>query len=968
MDDVFGEILGCGLGSDSVMLRLLRSAMDEAHENVQCTDGPVELLNARSKFYELAMILVLGCSKLIEEKTDIPECNRDKMLSDLRESEDVVRGRLHELKLGIVNKDRELTSRLENESRLRQALESRERELASLQARFELERKKSEELLIDQAIGDQGKEGCICELKNSVDQQVWNIKQKLEGGNGNEAYAKEALEETPAEQNVVIEQMSSDIDCLKGTVDLAFGRMQNAEARPLEKQWRWRIEKDTIFIIIRGFLSSLQHRFEAELGKRASDRQASSGFFPGHSWVQFIDQITRLHRELKALCSQNGVPAGNNSSETLSNIRRTSSEPLPELGNYEEEEQHEEDQDGNGNGDGSHFVATMIKNHESIIRMQRKELNLSKREVLKESSSIKKLNHSSSTKRRLENVISRLDNVIKWNAKAGDFKALNRTVSSRGKEKATANSLASFDDQKVGDSSVSYMRQVDLDNETRRLKQESRDLKLQAMIVEDIYVTLSKGLMKDLELELYNYEAENRIKDDICMLILKEMLKESNISSETRFNQRQADGEQVCCTVCNKTIRDFCCSHGFRSAVSQNDGAEVHMEELAQSRTRSLLNYLRSRLNEDVSGELFKEVIQELRNGMDCHVSGNLIKEETYQILVDEMVKFREPGDNSPLSQHQPVRVPENYTGTEAIESALREEICMVFFREMIGEWNTERDAYDFENFVRGEIYHLIHTEALKDALNSLAESEAQNKENYAEESLLSSKKSDGSLDFFGEESLIRKLDSLSRHFEVQEDLMLEASSEIKEHSLNNDLVASECEEVDERAAIEWLLTEEETTFSSVSNKLQEALQQFSTSKELLRELLDSLGIAVSYTTGKLQDQIIDHPVLDIADHREASVSQPDDDKILQLIPFNPILSSLAGFQQLLVGFECMVHQQLGISSLRLKELENQIDPLIRFVATLRQRELLYRKAFLTRCHNLRLAETEFKFLQLGIG
>ena len=46
---------------------------------------------------------------------------------------------------------------------------------------------------------------------------------------------------------------------------------------------------------------------------------------------------------------------------------------------------------------------------------------------------------------------------------------------------------------------------------------------------------------------------------------------------------------------------------------------------------------------------------------------------------------------------------------------------------------------------------------------------------------------------------MIQTLDSLVKRVEVEEVLM---SCEIKEHSLNNDLVASECEEVDERDAI----------------------------------------------------------------------------------------------------------------------------------------------------------------------
>ncbi|CAL5404466.1 unnamed protein product [Camellia sinensis] len=876
MDEVFGEIMGCGFGSDSIMLRLLRCSMDKAHENVQSTDGAIELLNARSKFYELAMVLVEGCSKLIEEKAEVPESNREKMLLDLTESGDMVRGRLMELKLGMIEKDRELMERLENECRLRQALELKEMELVSLRAKLELERTKTEETE-DFLSGDEGKEGDFCYLKNSVDRQVSNIKQKLEDerislSSASDFYGYDGFEAiqlnhfSRPEQNIIIEQMSSDIDGLQGTLDLAFGRMQSVEMRPLEKQWRWGIEDDIMVILIKGFMNNLHYNFETELKNRA--KQAHASFLMTEHWEELVDEITNLHDELEALCFSNEgqrkrVKDSNNCSETSIGIRRTSSEPLPEF--YYVEEPHEEEQDR----DQSHYVAKMIKNHETIIRKQREELNWLKREILQEkvSLSIRRLKDPNNLATRIQEVITRLGNVIKWDAKFGDYKGVYEQENLLDEEKIMGfHSLAYFGEKE---------RRTYLNEEIRKLKQEKDDSNLQTILMEETYVIIFRGLIKDFYLELDNYEIDSEIRSDICMHFFGEMVSEWNLNFETKdFGIRV--GEKVYYTVCSSTAKEFFCD--------QNAQVESHVEEPTSS--RSLSNYLKSKVSEDVFGEFFQEMAEEFKGETNCHATGDHIKEERYHVIVDEMVK--------------------NFERTSAywcIERILKEDIYMVFFRETIKEWKMERDDYNSENLIREEIYNFVIVEAVKDAYIFLRESEVPNHE--------SAKSSEGG----GEENLVRKIDFLLKCFEVEEDLMLKASCEIKEHNANNGLVASECEEVDERYAIEWLLTEEESTFSSVSDKLDTALQQMLVSKVILRELQDSLGLAIG-NIGKDHD-------------KEYPFFQLNDNQILQLNLSDSMFSPLIRFQQMLLDFECLVRQKLDMNFLRVDLLGDQVAVLL---------------------------------------
>ncbi|KAL0382646.1 UNVERIFIED_CONTAM: hypothetical protein Scaly_0551900 [Sesamum calycinum] len=103
MEDLFGQI-ECRTKSDSIVMRILRSAMDEAHEKLQSDDGPIEFLHERSTFYELAAILVEGGLSIVEEETEIPESSSDKILADLKDIRHWLQGRIQDMKRLIVEK------------------------------------------------------------------------------------------------------------------------------------------------------------------------------------------------------------------------------------------------------------------------------------------------------------------------------------------------------------------------------------------------------------------------------------------------------------------------------------------------------------------------------------------------------------------------------------------------------------------------------------------------------------------------------------------------------------------------------------------------------------------------------------------------------------------------------------------------------------------------------------------------
>nr|GEX09283.1 hypothetical protein [Tanacetum cinerariifolium] len=195
--------------ADLSFMTLFRSSVGNVHEKVRSTHGPIQCLYETSKFYELAIIQIDACLKFFEKGSpdQFLDTRGKNMLTNLGD----LKGLFHER----LNKTKYLTT-------------EKDKELVYLQTKLELE---------------------------TPNLPIFDPKSRSSGD-------KELKEKVKNDQNVTIEQMCSDIDVLKGTLDLAFGRVhQDDSTRPLEKQFRLSIEKETILIIIRGFI----HDFKIDI-------------------------------------------------------------------------------------------------------------------------------------------------------------------------------------------------------------------------------------------------------------------------------------------------------------------------------------------------------------------------------------------------------------------------------------------------------------------------------------------------------------------------------------------------------------------------------------------------------------------------------------------------------------------------------------------------------------------------------
>ncbi|XP_011084397.1 WPP domain-associated protein [Sesamum indicum] len=914
MEDLFGQI-ECRTKSDSIVMRILRSAMDEAHEKLQSDDGPIEFLHERSTFYELAAILVEGGLSIVEEETDIPESSSDKILADLKDIRHWLQGRIQDMKHLIVEKDRELTERLENELKLRRALELKDMELVYLHGKLEPGRTKNDDIhyfpMINQGVQGGPSEGDIFRLKTSVDQQLCNMKRKLEDEkerltterrtrksrvsspnlsfefldlerNGSPVFTEDVnpkSEFARPDKNILIRWMSSDIDILKETVDLAFGRMKIAEVLLLEKEWRWTVEKDVELILVKGFISNLQGSFDVELRKKVG--------LLNNNWFDLINEIRVLCHELKDFFARNDVHEKVKGPSVPGSLKRTSSEPLLDIvymDNLIEEDTEVE---------RSHHVAKMIKNHELIIRKQRQEWNWLTREVLQRegtSSCTKRDEDKNRLVRRIQDAITRLDNLTRRKGKFAD----QTGVSCRKCiQKKTAIPKSNLKRANRSPTSVES-----LEEDIGKVKEERDGLCFQITVIEDTYQLLFRGMVRDISTFLHAEKTEKLMRSRSGRLSLGNCPYDRHINS-----------------------------------TEERDGTVAELE--GSSSSQMLLNFVESTVREDLYVVFFRETVEQWKK--------NFVQ--------------------------------------ESIGSLLKEEIYMVLFREMSEAWKSEKDACAFESLIREDIYEFVVSEAVKDSCVRLTESESLNQLDFQERTPRSrrldadqegtprSRRLDADLegtprsrrldaDSFqegtprsrtdGEESLIQKLDSLLKCLEAEEDLMLQANSEIKEHSVNNSLVILNCEEMDERDAIEWLITDDESTFGSVSEKLERALQQLYTSKELLVELEQSLDVP--------DDSSIEH-------EETRSFLQQEDGQLSPSAPSDTVLAIVMQFQLAVGNVEHMLHENLENKCLRLDVLKRQVDTLTEPVALIRTRKFLYKKAFISRCHNLKLAETEVDLL-----
>ncbi|KAJ4720794.1 putative WPP domain-associated protein [Melia azedarach] len=903
--------------TDATMMWIVHYAMDRAHGKVKSKEGVIERLNEISKFYELAVIQLEGCMKFVQkeaESSNILDTCHENVLADLAEVRDRLQGRLQDSELALRDKDRELRERFENEFKLKQALEMKERELVSLHnnANLEFERTNIEDVAEFSTLNspvsrdEERYDGEICELTtHSVDRQGWNIEEKLE------PEVRVIDEEINGGiDNKKIEQMGYDIHILKETLQHAFGKMQSAiflsELGPQEQQLRWTIENEAICTLINGFVKDFKENFEMEMRKQ--EKQVFIGLSEHLS--DLMTEVTCLRNELESFINQDEDQSKaakgyeNSASSSKLNLdckippraRRSLSEgdtfansnifPSNVAG------EQRQSRDGEPEEDGGNSVAKMIKNHESIIRRKSEEMNWLKREMLsaKGSLTFRREKDSSNLKRRIQEVIVRLDNLIKCNARLVD------TFGENGGDQGGQTSTSEILSESV-------------------VKNE---------------VNSGFDSLEDVWKKMNNAPVTNTVNDELQNEI--RMLKEDAENDKLEAQMR----EEIYYAVCSEAVKDF---------LSTLDWELKCFQDVCS-------------LRDDVSTVLFWEMYKEWDGNIENHSIERLIMEEISLIVFSETIKDTVNTANYTLSKLHEVKISENFTDSpsfskeslEIAEYLVKENVYMVFFREIIDEWKKELDARDIENVIREEMRYFVLVEAAKDACRSFRETESQKQDRTSGDN--------ESVESRGEESLIENLDMLLKCIEEEEDLMINASSEANEQSTQLDPVELEHEQLDEHKIFQALVDENESTFTSVRSKLEKALKQLAMSKTIMSELEASLG-----TEDGNQERVLDQMIpADTVQDRNFIISQQQNEDI-HTDQSTSMFTYILEFSKVFKGFELLAQEELRNKVLRLEEAKHQLDLVVELVASIRKRELLYRTAFIRRSQNLQKAEHEVDLL-----
>ncbi|KAK8477137.1 hypothetical protein V6N11_047076 [Hibiscus sabdariffa] len=887
--------------TESTMMQILHRSMDKAYRKVKSKTGVLECLNEISKFYELAVLQLEGCLKFVQEERgnyDF-ETSHEFLLKDLTEIKDRLQRRLKEVESAISDKDTELSKRLGNEMKLKKALAMSEKRKDSLYADLKEQRKieGSDELFLgSQAnIETRDPEGEFCELKHSVDQQVWNIQQQLEPN----------YQIQDAINNKKIEQMGSDLGILKETLDLAFNKMQNAiflsELGPIEHQWMSDIERSIAAIVIKGSHES----FEEEMKKR--EFQASVGLQKHLSDV--IREINCLNHELQFISNPDDARVKSFKSKSFPR-GRCFSEGDDRRKSSTTKHRNEE----NLNNDDGSLVTKMIKNHGTKIRRKSDELELLTQELLRDKSSPlprRKGKDTVDLKRWIKELIVRLENLINLNPEIGDCFSDNRydyELQEPPETRTFSDGLIDIENPGVHSmeeiwakvttkAPVLEERNVDPWSEIKLLKQEMEDSNIQNRVTEETYLTLIRSLVDEFHIEMLNNYIHGLIKEDMYEMFIEEM--------KTEWNERTG-------------------SEKYDTLFVKQPVPELTHPD-----------YFFRALSDDIYGFLLRKILGEWKEDIENFKSISCLGEELCLIVFGEIVRDIINTSNSALIELQQIKVDESSTYGfasddkffETVAMSINDDVLKAFLDDKIKELQMEIYAFGIESLIKEDIFRFVLVESVKQGFIPDETDDRTNREQRLSNSMISL------------HNLAHTLARLVKFFEDEEALILTAYSETKRHNTRLQHDASGFE-FNQHKHCPGFFTYDENSTNLADIKLEQALLQLDYGKALLSELRSELDITANNLDSLNATRDCRQPSIDLS-----------------------LETFIRDLSQTLQSFEFELFTRLGRHALRLDEMKGQLEKVAKITVSLTQKESLYRKAFIRRCENLQMAEAEVDLL-----
>ncbi|XP_017697479.2 uncharacterized protein LOC103704009 [Phoenix dactylifera] len=707
-----------GMVADSIMMGIVNSAMENAYNKSLSKEGDLERLNEKSRFCELAIMQLEWCLKYLQDEIhgNIIEGTREReqLLSDLLTTRDRIHYRLEETEFAIAEKDKELTRSKESESKLRSALEMKGEEVSSLHTALGLERVKTEKasgfVQFDAISMEKNEDHVFGELKGSLHRQLQKIRGKLEDGreiltnlmqkkrrnssdvdkltfnfefgvNGGGMKSLHELYDI-AQLKLDFKEIVVDVGILTEKIESSFEMMGRSvsllKAALDEQQWVSDVEKETSNFFIKSYLQETQHAGKFEFGVPA---KSSPPALLDMNWSAIMDDITSLHHELEVLLSQIDVQSKSDGSMDM----RTHYNPLSRAnaggkdscnfggsrrddavsGAVEIHEDFNDTSSKDGKASKSedlskenpsgHFVADLIRNHESIIWKKSQEINWLKGEMsIEKGCSLRNDKTFDSVRQIFVRVISRLDDIRRENAKLVAACDNHRFIAYERPKSILQNNSSIYEsaDKEIMVTRISrefldkprnglccHLGDTELFEEIRQLEEGNVDLDTKGKMSEEKYTILSKGLMRGIHLQFFDYNIETLIREDVYRVILSGMIKEWNNDIESYSIERLLKKETEC-IVFSEVIKDMVrvenltltkCPDGeipFGNNLSQTSMFSETMETMQE--VESLSNDFKLKEGLDFNCNSEPE---------ESYIINRLLKEEIGCIVFSEVIK-----------------------------------------------------------------------------------------------------------------------------------------------------------------------------------------------------------------------------------------------------------------------------------------------------------------------------------------
>ncbi|XP_073102330.1 uncharacterized protein [Elaeis guineensis] len=958
--DAFFDGLDCrlrvsGMVADSIMMGIVNSAMENAYKKSLSKEGNLERLNEKSRFCELAIMQLEWCLKYLQDEIhgNIIEgtCEREQLLSDLLKTRDRIHHRLEETEFAIEEKDKELTRRKENESKLRLALEMKGEEVSSLHTALGLERVKSKKasgfVQFDAICMEKNENHVFGELKGSLHRQLQKIRGKLEDGreiltnlmqknrrnssdvdkltfnfgvNGGGMKSLHELYDI-AQLKLDFKEIVVDVGILTEKIESSFEIMGRSvsllKAALDEQQWVSDVEKDTSNVFIKSYLQETQHVGKLEFGVST---ESSPAALLDMSWSAFMDDITSLHHELEGLFPQIDAQSKTDGSMDLRSHYNPSSSANAggkdscSFGGSRDDavsgavEIHEEFNDtsskvaksskteglSNENLSG-HFVADLVHNHETTIQQKNQVINWLKGEPSREKGcSLRNDKTFDSVKQMFIRAISRLDDIRRKNSKL----------------------VAACDKHRL----IAYERPTSiLQNNSSRYESVDKEIMV-TQIVRELLDQPRNGLCCHL--------GDTELFDEI------RQLEEGNVDLDTKAKMLE---EKY--TILSKGLM-----------------RGLHLDFFAYN--------IETLIREDIYRVILSGMIQGWNNDLESYSIERLLKEEIDCIVLSEVIRdmihveyltlMKCPDGDMPfgnnLSQTSMIR--------ESMETMQKVESLSNDFKLEEGlEFNCNSEpveSYIIKRLLKEEIDCIVFSEVIKDmicvknlTLMKCPKGDMPFGKNLSETSTISE----------GMENM-QEAESRSNDFKVEEGFDFNCNLELVEPHIHLDLDGYKIEASNSlNMQHTELLAEKDDAFKPVDGNFE--VHHFISSRMHLSKSvpcllpLDNRDVAhdrVTSASGMIHNG--HHTTCSPTGFTGKSWSE------MQLI-----LMPLAKFSQEILDFEFMVFDKIKVNISRLGYLNSLLNPLIEQAISIKRKELLYHKAFTRRCYDLQTAEAEVDLL-----